>query len=396
MGLASKITQVAQTTTTSSTKTTTYDPPSQLGPGTQQTYVPPSQPYSTPQQTSYAPPSQPYPGTQQTSYAPPSQLGPGTQPTSYAPPSQPYPGTQTSYGGSSQPYPRTQQNVQAGLKNDSNFLYQKLNTIVNQNGLQQFYDQNKLNNVLQKVSLVDFDSIVKDWKLPKELVYELATLALYDIVLFIDDSGSMRFEDGGERIDDLKFIISQICGVITKFDNDGITLRFFNESPSPECNGITSEAQVQQIISKLSFSGVTPLGTEFNKRVIQPFVMSQVNSRSLNKPILAIVITDGEPSDGRNTMTNVIRDAKGAITRAGFPEKSFAIEIAQVGKDPRAQAYLAELDNHPEVGSLIDCTSYFELEAEEFKRKSGTEMTPYLWLIKLLLGAVDKSYDDQD
>jgi hypothetical protein len=29
-------------------------------------------------------------------------------------------------------------------------------------------------------------------------------LSLFDIVLYIDDSGSMAFEEGGERIDDLK------------------------------------------------------------------------------------------------------------------------------------------------------------------------------------------------
>jgi hypothetical protein len=29
-------------------------------------------------------------------------------------------------------------------------------------------------------------------------------LSLFDVVLYIDDSGSMAFEEGGERIDDLK------------------------------------------------------------------------------------------------------------------------------------------------------------------------------------------------
>lgn len=41
----------------------------------------------------------------------------------------------------------------------------------------------------------------------------------------------------------------------------------------------------------------------------------------------------------------------------------------QVGKDGRAQAFLSTLDKDPAVGALIDCTSYFEMEAEEFARK---------------------------
>lgn len=32
-------------------------------------------------------------------------------------------------------------------------------------------------------------------------------LSLFDIVLYIDDSGSMAFEEGGERIDDLKLYV---------------------------------------------------------------------------------------------------------------------------------------------------------------------------------------------
>lgn len=66
----------------------------------------------------------------------------------------------------------------------------------------------------------------------------------------------------------------------------------------------------------------------------------------------------------------------------------------QVGKDTGAQAFLGALDTDPQVGRQIDCTSYYENESEEFKRK-GIELTPELWLVKLLVGSVDPSYDDQ-
>lgn len=48
----------------------------------------------------------------------------------------------------------------------------------------------------------------------------------------------------------------------------------------------------------------------------------------------------------------------------------------------------------PVVGRQIDCTSYYENESEEFKRK-GIELTPELWLVKLLVGSIDPSYDEQ-
>lgn len=37
--------------------------------------------------------------------------------------------------------------------------------------------------------------------MPKEIASDLARLALFDIILYVDDSGSMAFEQGGERID---------------------------------------------------------------------------------------------------------------------------------------------------------------------------------------------------
>ncbi len=58
--------------------------------------------------------------------------------------------------------------------------------------------------------------------MPLELAYDLATLALYDIVIFADDSGSMIFEEGGERINDLKFIMGRVAEVATLFDEDGM------------------------------------------------------------------------------------------------------------------------------------------------------------------------------
>lgn len=67
----------------------------------------------------------------------------------------------------------------------------------------------------------------------------------------------------------------------------------------------------------------------------------------------------------------------------------------QTGKDMKAQTFLGELDNDAQIGQFIDATSYFELEAMEMEKK-GVTLTPDLWLVKLCVGAIDKSYDEQD
>ena len=50
---------------------------------------------------------------------------------------------------------------------------------------------------------------------------DLITLALYDIVIWADDSTSMSALDGGERIKDLKAILSRVADAAVLFDDDG-------------------------------------------------------------------------------------------------------------------------------------------------------------------------------
>lgn len=68
--------------------------------------------------------------------------------------------------------------------------------------------------------------------------------------------------------------------------------------------------------------------------------------------------------------------------------------VVQVGKDTDAQAFLGRLDNDRDIGGMIDATSYFELEAEEYQRR-GVVLTPELWMVKLMVGAIDPTYDEQ-
>lgn len=55
---------------------------------------------------------------------------------------------------------------------------------------------------------------------------------------------------------------------------------------------------------------------------------------------------------------------------------------------------MGRLDNDRDVGGMIDATSYFELEAEEYQRR-GVVLTPELWMVKLMVGAIDPTYDEQ-
>ena len=88
------------------------------------------------------------------------------------------------------------------------------------------------------------------YHMPMELAYSMASLALYDIIIYADDSGSMAFEENGERINDLKLMVGRVADVATMFDDDGILVRFMNGTT--EGNGIRDSASAGQLISQAS------------------------------------------------------------------------------------------------------------------------------------------------
>ena len=73
-----------------------------------------------------------------------------------------------------------------------------------------------------------------------------------------------------------------------------------------------------------------------------------------------------------------------------FPEVSFILnETLTLSK--------VEIDEDRTIGHLIDCTSEYNMEKRECKRKyPGIHFTPSTWLVKLLIGPIDPSYDQAD
>ena len=291
-------------------------------------------------------------------------------------------------------YPAKQTSSFQGPSSSASLIRQRLARLVTENGLSAFYDGHRIEELSGRLSALDAMSLARRWNLPTELVYDLYGLALYDICFFCDDSGSMIFEENGERVDDLRLILSRVAEITSTFDEDGVVVRFMN---SDVCGDfIRTGVEVENLVASVPFHGMTPLGTNLERKVLEPMVVRQVQAGSLAKPVLVIVITDGEPTGEPHDMVlTVIRNVVRFLKLAGYPGAALAVQFAQVGNDVRVQRFLAALDNDPEVGRNIDCTSGFELEQEEFLRK-GVDLTPELWLLKMCLGAIDRSYDEQD
>ena len=152
---------------------------------------------------------------------------PQGSPAGYPPPGgqQGYPPQGGGQYGSAPPTPAGPQQVQA--------YKQILLQAIQEKGLQAFYQPN--NPILDQIAqrgAQQVQRLAADWRLYKEIADGIVRLGLYDIVLLVDDSGSMSFEENGSRIDDLKLILQRVSYATSLFDDDGVQVRFLNSTSS--------------------------------------------------------------------------------------------------------------------------------------------------------------------
>ena len=166
----------------------------------------------------------------------------------------------------------------------------------------------------------------------------------------------MQFDEGGERIKDLKLILTRVAYAASLFDDDGVSIRFMNSSRQDD--NIKSEPEIEGIVNSVSFKGLTPMGTSLQSKVLAPMVLKPAREGNLRKPVLVITITDGQPAgEAQTAVFDAIRNTAAELARTRYGIGAVSLQFAQVGNDQHATAFLAKLDNDPEVGSLVDCTS---------------------------------------
>lgn len=239
-------------------------------------------------------------------------------------------------------------------------MYRQLlvNTI-QEKQLQHFYPPDKLEAVVQGLARdapEKVQELMREWRVSQEIAMDLIKLVLFDIILYVDDSGSIQFEEDGNRLTQLKQILSLIATAASKFDRDGISIRFMNSMEQGD--GIRTRDDAEGLVARVRFQGLTPMGTNLRHKVLQPMVLGPAKAGRLQKPVLVITITDGQPAgEPHNSVAEAIRYASDEVSKTQYGRGAISFQFAQVGNDLRAREFLGKLDEDPSIGSLIDCTS---------------------------------------
>ncbi|KAJ5400296.1 hypothetical protein N7465_010785 [Penicillium sp. CMV-2018d] len=266
-------------------------------------------------------------------------------------------------------------------------LTDKMNEIIKENSLDQFFPKGDpfLEKVVERA--VNLDQTNPSNTLDPN---DLTRLALYQPVLYCDDSGSMK---DGQRKDHLNGLAQRIAGITTRVvpDEEGIELRFINENTTPEMSKPSLET-IDNIMKRVPFSGWTEIGTNLRTKVLQENVYQPLKNNTLKRPVLISIITDGRPNGPNGspehveTLKNVIRECGKQLKDYNFSEKVVRFQVSQIGDDREAKKFLSDLKNEHELDDVLYVTS--DRLDTEFKELRTNDARLEQWLIELLMGPI--------
>ncbi|KAM0703953.1 hypothetical protein Q7P35_008959 [Cladosporium inversicolor] len=251
------------------------------------------------------------------------------------------------------------------------------------------------------------DHFAIEWSIPLEILPEIVQLGLYDIVLYIDNSGSMRLEENGERLDDLKVIWNFVAAVHELFEYNpqkdcselqqqhSLWVCFMNGKSSMK--KARDRSEIEKVFAQELFSGLTRLGSGLEEKVLEPLLV-KARSGMLHRPVMVLVVTDGGLSLEHSTALSemLVRTYKtlGQNYRSQTAPEILSVQFAQVGNDPNAQGFLTRMKLDTRLRQRVDCTPNFEVLQEMLYTASPpARLTPGSWLMKTALGAIDASYE---
>ena len=159
-------------------------------------------------------------------------------------------------------------------------------------------------------------------------------LSQFNFVVAVDKSSSMNKADcrrGDQYISRIAHVREQAVGLsyeLADHDKDGISLAFFSSAITTYENVKASEVEAK---FPSRCSGSTDTTEAFQWIVDQ--------SKGSTKPVIGLIITDGEPDDKRS-LEKAIKDA-GDSAAPG----SLKVVFIQVGHDAESTAHLATLND---------------------------------------------------
>ncbi len=261
-----------------------------------------------------------------------------------------------------------------------------------------------MSTITSQQRLENTTQFMKDYKIQKAYLSTIDQLKEYEIVVIADDSGSMDlpFERGKvqTRWEYLKSIIGMVIKAATIFDSNGFDLYFLNRGA---CLNVADSDKLKKFFV-LGPSGGTPLLGMLNT-VFTEYARKS-SSGLIDKKLLVIVCTDGEPSDQIDFLKTP--DIRSLIESTFKVNKSFcdkvALNFVMCTTDEIILRYYDEQidplkSEESELDLKIDLISEYSREkvrVEETNITSKFTYTEGVHNLRTIMSAVDRTLDKMD
>ncbi|KAL8780921.1 MAG: hypothetical protein Q9213_006232 [Squamulea squamosa] len=222
----------------------------------------------------------------------------------------------------------------------------------------------------------------QDAKLAKKREQVFGRLRKYDTVFLVDDSDSMY----GRRWYTASRVLSDVAAIATRYDKDGVDLKFFNEPlDEKERKNIDSPKKVMELFGKVNPDGPTVTADLLEEELNE--YMYQYKLNRSKKGLNLIILTDGEPEPGQDVEQVIVKYAN-QLRDASAPLFHVGIQFVQIGADSTATAFLRRLDSklkgaHNLDRDMVDTVHWVPGDEDRLYEK-------------ILLGGILKQLDDRD
>jgi hypothetical protein len=216
-----------------------------------------------------------------------------------------------------------------------------------------------------------------------ENMERLTRLALYQPVIYCDDSGSMKGDRYKKQVD----LVTRIARIATKIvpDGLGVELRFINANSSPhlELSNLSS-AEIDGAMALVKPAGGTEIGTNLRSKILEPLVYDALeNGQPLKRPLLVCTITDGCPSgEPVTTLKNMIKECGEKLVEANYEPTAVMFSLSQIGNVKAAAEFLDELRRDRDIKEVLYCTTDQLDSRYEDLKKNEKELE--VWLLEML------------
>lgn len=220
---------------------------------------------------------------------------------------------------------------------------------------------------------------------------DLTLLEDYRIMVIADDSGSMNNASAppGQRVlgqksmsrwQELQQTLSMIVQIGACLDPQGVDLYFLNRPGILRLQSADDPRYRQAFATDAS--GSTPL-----TRVLLQLAAQCITSTE--RPILLVILTDGEPDEGACHFTYELR----RLVKKENTRCTFRVQIMACTDDDSAVGWLNAVDDEL---SEVDVTDDYHSEMLEVLKRRPGRFTRGDWCMKALLGPVSQKFDDMD